>query len=355
MVKSATTTPIMTPQQLIAQHPLSDAAKQTVINARQAIANILDDKDNRLLVVVGPCSIHDPFSALDYAKRLKTCIQKYKETLCIVMRTYFEKPRTQVGWKGFINDPDLNMQYNIPKGLSLARSLLCTINELGVPAGTELLNPLTTPYLMDLLSWSVIGARTVESQLHRELASSLPTPVGFKNSTSGNRLVAMDAMMVAANPHHFLGTDLTGDINTVSSSGNRHTHIILRGSQTQPNYTCDVFDETQLTLISHGLNPKIMIDCSHGNSQKNPDKQSAIVAHLANRIENNTQSPFGIMLESYLVSGKQALSNNTALTYGQSVTDPCISWEATEKALDQLSRAVTASRKKHATLLGNRS
>lgn len=341
---SEQSTIVSTPEQLRNTLRITKAATSTVHSARSDLYDILNGNDKRLVVIIGPCSIHDADAAIEYATRLQTQIHQYRSTLCIIMRTYMEKPRTIMGWKGLINDPDLNAQFDMQKGLSIARSLLIEINSLGVPTGSEILNPLTVPYLVDLLSWSVVGARTAESQVHRELASNLPMAVGIKNSTSGNIAVAMDGIQAANHPHYFLGTNSAGQLSVIQSPGNPYCHIVLRGSHAQPNFDTMTFSETLNTLKSRGLCEQIMIDCSHGNSQKEPANQMQVIEKLSQRIATNQCAPFGVMIESNLVSGKQHLSRANKLTYGQSITDACIGWEETTTALAQLHDAMIRAR-----------
>lgn len=332
--------PLITPANLIDTLPLTAKAAQTVAQTRLILKNILNGKDDRLAVVIGPCSIHDPTSAYEYAEKLRGQIEKHQDSLCIIMRTYFEKARTAVGWKGLINDPDLNETFELNKGLKITRSLLIAINELAVPVGAEIINPLTVPYFSDLLSWSVIGARTTESQLHRELASHLPMPVGFKNNTNGDIQVAIDAVQTAQQPHHFLHADQAGKIAIMRSTGNPYCHIVLRGSNLQANYDNDTIDQTITSLNRLDLMNRVMVDCSHGNSQKNPAQQIIALRQLIARIASGDTRIFGIMSESYLLAGKQTWIPNQPLQYGQSITDACIGWSDTEMILDELSQAM---------------
>lgn len=321
----------MTPRQLKMQFPLTEKTAHMIDQARQSIAAILQKKSNKLLVVVGPCSIHDPKAAQEYAEKLKVEIEKYRETLCIIMRTYVEKSRTLFGWKGFIQDPDLNNQHNMTKGLMMSRSLLISINDSGVPCAAEILNPLTAFYYFDLLSWAGIGARTAESQIHREFASFLPMPVGFKNNTNGNVQVAIDSMQVAKKSHDFFSINEDGQIIQQHSLGNPHVHVILRGSQQSPNYDFAISEQAFFPL---------MIDCSHGNSQKDPQKQMRVVEIVCEYIRNGNRNIMGIMLESHLLSGKQVYHPHQPLTYGKSVTDACMGWKETEEALAKIHEAV---------------
>lgn len=331
---------LITPEELHNALPIMQNCIDTVTRTREQFKAILNGDDARLVVIVGPCSIHDSKSAYEYAEKLQKKISRYQNTLCIIMRTYFEKARTTVGWKGMIYDPDLNHSFSIAKGLYQARSLLLEINSLGVPTGTEILNPLTAPYFSDLMSWAVIGARTAESQIHRELASHLAMPVGFKNGTNGDVRVAIDGIQAARQPHYFLSPDLSGKIEITHSTGNAYGHVVLRGSQHQPNYDTQTVQQTVTALNDLDLIPRIMIDCSHGNSQKNHTQQLPVLQALLQRIENGDDAIFGIMLESHLIAGKQPWIPNQSLRYGQSITDACIGWEETESALEQLHEAI---------------
>ena len=329
------------PKQLKEEFFLEEAAAQFVLSSRQTIQRIMEGEDSRLLVIVGPCSIHDPEGALDYARRLKLLADEYSKTLFVVMRVYFEKPRTTLGWKGFIHDPDLNGNIDIDKGLRLGRKLLLDINALGVPVATEFLEPLIPPYLADCVSWAAIGARTTESQIHREMASGLPMPVGFKNGTSGNIQIALDAIYAASHPHHFLGINSEGFAAMLKTSGNPYTHIVLRGSLNQgPNYQKPIVNQTLEGLSRLGLRPQVMIDCSHGNSEKNYLKQVEVIQGLSGRIPTE-KAIMGLMIESYLKPGCQPLSET--LEYGVSITDPCIGWEDTVKSLGSVAKKLSES------------
>ena len=307
-------------------------------HARNTIHNILTGDDTRILVIVGPCSIHDPDAAREYAERLKKFGDELAEDLFIVMRVYFEKPRTTVGWKGLINDPDLNDTFQINKGLHLARSLLHDLGEMGVPCGTEYLDLISPQYLADLISWGAIGARTTESQTHRELASGLSCPVGFKNATDGDIQVAIDAIGSASQPHHFLSVTKGGHSAIFKTAGNTDCHIILRGGK-HPNYDMFSTEDAAGLLNKAGLPPRIMIDASHANSRKIPAKQVHVAHDVATQIARGSQDIFGIMLESHLVEGRQNVVEGEPLTYGQSITDACISWEDTEAVLHDLAGA----------------
>lgn len=325
--------PLITPTELKAQLPLSPPASEHVVAGRRAIRDILERRDPRMLVVVGPCSIHDERAALEYAGRLARLHRDLSDRLCIVMRTYFEKPRTTIGWKGLINDPQLDGSYDLPGGLTLARKILLAVAELGLPTATEVLDPIVPQYISDVLSWASIGARTTESQTHRELASGLSMVVGFKNGTDGNLQIAINALLSARRPHHFLGIDQSGQTCVVETKGNPWGHIILRGG-TQPNYDRVSVAETQETLAKAGLPALIMVDCSHANCHKRHELQEAVFKDvLQQRIEGN-DALIGAMLESHLEEGNQALGNGTtALRYGVSITDPCLNWETTERLL----------------------
>ena len=336
--------PLVSPGLLLDEIPLSENAAIVVANTRASIESILNREDDRLLVVVGPCSIHDPVAAIDYAKKLKTCIDQYKEELCIVMRVYFEKPRTTVGWKGIINDPKLDNSFDINQGLRTARQLLLEINDLGVPTGSEFLDTIIPQYISDLTAWAAIGARTTESQIHRELASGLSMPVGFKNGTMGNIDIAVDAICAAKESHHFLGVSKQGIAAIVSTQGNPDCHIILRGSKTGTNYDADSIRQTQKLLESRKLPARIMVDCSHGNSHKDHKKQSEALSALCEQKRNNDQAIFGLMIESNLVAGNQKMIPNEPLVYGQSITDACVDWEETQSLLERLSNTIKSTR-----------
>ena len=324
---------LVTPEILKQQHPLTDQAAKTVINSRKTIQNILDGHDKRLLVIAGPCSIHDIESAKEYASKLKEIHDKLSDKLFIVIRTYFEKPRTNVGWKGLINDPQLDGSNDMNSGLSKARELLSWIAELGLPSATEALDPVTPQYIADLISWSAIGARTTESQTHREMASGLSMPVGFKNSTDGSLTAAINAIISAQSPHTFIGIDNSGNTALLHTNGNPYSHIILRGGK-QPNYDKDSVAQCINDLELANIAPRIIIDCSHGNSSKDFNKQPGVARDVMQQVKSGNQTIKGIMLESNLVEGNQKLSKE--LTYGQSITDSCIGWETTETLLNNL-------------------
>ena len=331
------------PSHVLREFPESERASETVFAARRAIHGILTGEDVRLLVVIGPCSIHDPAAARDYAKRLAAERIRLADTLEIVMRVYFEKPRTSVGWKGLINDPDLDGSFQINKGLRIARELLLDINEVGMPIGTEFLDMITPQYIADLVSWGAIGARTTESQVHRELASGLSCPVGFKNGTDGNLKIAFDAIKAASQPHHFLSVTKAGHSAIVSTRGNEDCHVILRGG-TRPNYDRASIHSACELATKVGLDCRLMVDASHGNSEKDYRKQTAVVADIADQIADGERRIFGTMIESHLVEGQQQLGDGKGLTYGQSVTDACLGWGDTIAALDRLAEAVSQRR-----------
>jgi 3-deoxy-7-phosphoheptulonate synthase len=329
------------PYELINKLPIDNEISRLVYGTRQEISQILHQKDDRLLVVVGPCSIHDPNSALEYAKKLIEQNINYKEELLIVMRVYFEKPRTTVGWKGLINDPDLNETYNIGKGVEMARKLLIDLAKLNLPAGTEFLDPISPQYITDIISWGAIGARTAESQIHRELASGLSCPVGIKNGTDGNLKAAIDGIQAANHSHVFLGATKEADIAMLKTAGNNDSHIILRGGK-EPNFDADSVASTLSALKEAEINESIMIDASHGNSQKQFKKQVSVIDSISQQIESGNKNISGVMIESHLVEGNQKISDS--LTYGQSITDACIGWDDTVTCLEKLSNAVKKRR-----------
>ncbi len=334
---------VITPEQLREELPLTPVAAQTTTGGRAAITGILHDRDDRLLVVVGPCSIHDPDAAREYANRLAAVRRELNETLHVVMRVYFEKPRTTVGWKGLINDPDLDGSFAINKGLRLARKLLIDINEIGVPAATEYLDLVTPQYIADLVSWGAIGARTTESQVHRELASGVSCPMGFKNGTDGTLKVAIDAVRSAAQPHHFLSLTKQGRSAIFSTTGNRDCHIILRGGK-QPNYDAASVAEAATALRNAGLPPKIMIDFSHANSRKEYDRQLNVGDAVAQQIAAGNTAIMGVMIESHLVEGRQDVIPGEPLIFGKSITDACLGWDQTVSLLRRLADAVVQRR-----------
>ena len=335
---------LRTPEEVIREFPRTDAATKTVLTSRHALHNILHGADDRLAVVVGPCSIHDPRAAIDYATRLATLREKLSGTLEIIMRVYFEKPRTTVGWKGLINDPNLDGSFDIDNGLRLARSLLLEVNKLGLPAGSEFLDMTTPQYFADLVSWGAIGARTTESQLHREHASGLSCPVGFKNGTDGNVRIALDAVKSASQPHHFLAVTKSGHTAIAATTGNDDCHIILRGGKV-PNFGAESVDAACAEAEKSGIRPAVMIDASHANSSKNPENQPLVLADVGAQIAAGDRRIIGVMLESNLVAGRQDLTPGKELTYGQSITDGCIDWETTVNTLEKLAQAVEERRR----------
>ena len=337
--------PLTPPAHLISLLPCDEPISQTVSDARLALHRILHGSDDRLAVVIGPCSIHDPVAAMDYAKRLRPLREQFGDALEIIMRVYFEKPRTTVGWKGLINDPDLDGSFNINKGLRLARGLLRDINALGLPAGVEFLDVISPQYIADLVAWGAIGARTTESQVHRELASGLSCPVGFKNGTGGDIKIAADAVGAASNPHHFLSVTKEGGTAIVSTAGNPDCHVILRGGKA-PNFDAASVQATSEVLDKAGIAARLMIDASHANSGKKPENQPAVVADIAGQVAAGEQRIVGVMVESHLVAGRQELVEGQPLAYGQSITDGCIGWDDSVTLLAQLAEAVRARRAK---------
>jgi 3-deoxy-7-phosphoheptulonate synthase len=335
---------VILPTALHAEFPATDTSRRTTFEARNAVHDVLHGKDDRLVVIVGPCSIHDIEAALDYARRLKKLIERYHDRLLIIMRVYFEKPRTTVGWKGLINDPDLNGSFHINRGLQLARSLLLTLTDMGVPAATEFLDLITPQYITDLISWGAIGARTTESQVHRELASGLSCPVGFKNSTDGGLKNAMDAIRAASQPHHFLSMTMDGRSAIFSTTGNEDCHIILRGG-TRPNYEHESIRQAVEKLEKVKLAPNVMVDCSHANSMKKYERQLDVAKDVARQISAGNEHIIGLMLESHLNEGRQDVIAGQPLQYGISITDACIGWKDTEQVLGMLADAVTERRK----------
>ncbi|MDH3634804.1 MAG: 3-deoxy-7-phosphoheptulonate synthase [Gammaproteobacteria bacterium] len=336
---------IQTPEALMQDLPLSELAANTVTTTRQQIYDVLDGKDDRLVVIIGPCSIHDTKAAHEYADRLSKLMEELNNELIIVMRVYFEKPRTTVGWKGLINDPDLDGSFHINKGVRKARELLLSLAEKGVPAGHEYLDLISPQYISDLVSWGAIGARTTESQGHRELASGLSCPVGFKNGTDGGVQVAIDAMRAAQGSHHFISITLQGHSAIFTTAGNEYSHVILRGGSDRPNYDRVSVAAVTEKLESSGLNPRLMIDTSHANSQKQFHKQIEVCRDIIHQIKTGQDNIFGLMIESHLFEGRQDFKAGAKLTYGQSITDACIGWEDSEMLLHELAEAVKAKRK----------
>lgn len=333
-LKIKSITPIIAPTDLRQVFPLNEGGSEFITSSREQIKSILHGRDKRLMIVVGPCSIHDTKGAVDYAERLSALAAELSDQLFIIMRVYFEKPRTTVGWKGLINDPDMDSSHKISKGLGVARGLLCKMTELRLPVANEMLDPITPEYLADMICWGAIGARTTESQTHRELASGLSFPIGFKNGTDGNLQIAMDAMVAALHSHSFLGINREGLTSIVQTTGNPDVHIVLRGSGKKPNYHPEDIARTEEMLEKGGLFPTIMVDCSHGNSEKNHEKQPAVLDAVITQIENGNRSISGVMIESYLEGGNQSISaDRSKLKYGVSITDKCIDWVTTERIL----------------------
>ncbi len=334
---------LVTPEQLKRALPVSGRVHDMVASSRKVIQDILDRKDHRVFVVVGPCSIHDPVAAMDYARRLKTLADELSDTLYIVMRVYFEKPRTTVGWKGLINDPHLDDSFKIEEGLHIGRQLLLEILDLGLPTSTEALDPISPQYLQDLISWSAIGARTTESQTHREMASGLSSPVGFKNGTDGGLTVATNALNSVAKPHRFLGINSEGQVSVFTTRGNRYGHIVLRGGSGGPNYDSVHIRLCEQALEKAGVPLNIMVDCSHANSSKQPELQPLVVDNVANQIIEGNTSIVGLMIESHIHAGNQSIpANLEELAYGVSVTDGCIDWESTQQCLRDMRNKIKA-------------
>ncbi|OBZ89735.1 putative phospho-2-dehydro-3-deoxyheptonate aldolase [Choanephora cucurbitarum] len=337
---------LLTPDYVKEEFPLSEVSKKTVTEARKEISDIIHGKDDRLFLIVGPCSIHDTMAAKEYARLLLEAKEKYKNELVIIMRAYFEKPRTTVGWKGLINDPDIDGSFDINKGLRIGRGLLNEITNMGMPVSVELLDTISPQYMADLISWGAIGARTTESQLHRELASGVSFPVGFKNGTDGNLKVAIDGIGAAAAPHHFLGLTSAGVVSITHTTGNPDCHVILRGSNKGPNFDAEYVQETKQMLQKEGLSPAIMIDCSHGNSNKDHKNQPKVAQVIADQVASGEHALVGVMIESHLNEGKQSVPEDgaCALKYGVSITDACIHWKDTLSVFDSLAQAVNKRR-----------
>lgn len=335
---------LLSPEQLLAEFPLSETASETVFNARRGIQDILNGKDDRLFVIAGPCSIHDPKAAIEYAGKLAEQATALQDDLLIIMRVYFEKPRTTVGWKGLINDPFLDDSFQINEGLRAARSLLLELANKGIPAGTEYLDLISPQYVADLISWGAIGARTTESQCHRELASGLSCPVGFKNGTTGDVQIAIDAIGSASHPHHFLSVTKQGHSAIFQTAGNPDCHIILRGGHKHTNYDPENVHDVSEKLENAGLPQNIVIDCSHANSGKNPDRQVVVCRDVAYQVASGEKNIKGIMLESHLVAGTQKVVPGQELTYGQSITDACMDWDNTAALLSDLADSVKTRR-----------
>ena len=332
---------LITPNNVISEYPLTDEISKLVYGTRNEASQILHGKDDRVLVVCGPCSIHDPVSAMEYAQLLKGARDSLSADLLIIMRVYFEKPRTTVGWKGLINDPDINESYDANKGLMLARKILRDITAIGLPIGTEFLDPISPQYVADLVSWGAIGARTAESQSHRELASGLSCPIGIKNGTTGALKPAIDGIQAANHPHVFFSNTKDGRVSIYKTSGNSDAHIILRGGK-EPNFNQDAIQQTLTALTEADVNDSIMVDASHGNSQKQFKKQIDVVENIAEQISGGNNSLRGLMLESHLVEGNQSITDN--LVYGQSITDACMNWDDTLNCLQLISKAVQKRR-----------
>ncbi len=329
---------LVSPDQLKAQLPMSDSVHAVVTQGRQTVKDILDGKDQRIMVVVGPCSIHDTEAALDYARRLKVLADQVSDSLFIIMRVYFEKPRTTVGWKGLINDPYLDDSFKIQEGLHIGRKLLLDIAEIGLPTATEALDPISPQYMQDLITWSAVGARTTESQTHREMSSGLSSPVGFKNGTDGGLEVAINAIQSAANPHRFLGINTEGQVSIIHTRGNGYGHAILRGGNDKPNYDSVSVAVCEQALAKAKLPANITIDCSHANSNKKHELQPLVMDNIANQIAEGNRSIVGIMVESNIAAGNQKMSDDMA--YGVSITDACIDWQTTEDTLKSMQQKI---------------
>ena len=336
--------PLIPPAILMEEIHPGDEAIARVAEARKQISDIVHGHDDRLVLVVGPCSIHDPDAALEYANRLKGLSDQVRDDLFIVMRTYFEKPRTTVGWKGLINDPNLDGSFDINHGLRIARGLLSSLAELDLPSGTEFLDPISPQFVADLVSWGAIGARTTESQVHRELASGLSMPVGFKNGTRGTIIIAVEAVRAARHPHHFLSVTKQGLSAIVETRGNLDCHVILRGGTGKPNYHSEDIARTVEMLEAAGLEGRVMVDCSHANSGKDPEKQAAVAIEIGKQVAEGSTGIFGVMLESFLVGGRQDNGPGVELTYGQSITDACMGWEVTAPVIESLADSVRSRR-----------
>ncbi|MCL2021962.1 MAG: 3-deoxy-7-phosphoheptulonate synthase [Betaproteobacteria bacterium] len=333
-----------TPRELHRKLPITEAARQTVSLGRKTLGAILDRKDPRIFAIVGPCSIHDPKAGLEYARRLKRLADEVVNEIFIIMRVYFEKPRTTVGWKGYINDPFMDDSFRVDVGMEKARDFLLQVNDMGLPTGTEALDPNSPQYLGDLISWSAIGARTTESQTHREMSSGLSTPVGFKNGTSGDLAVAVNAILSASRPHAFLGVDAAGRVAIVRTTGNRHGHMVLRGGDGQPNYDTVSIALAEEALARANLPANLVVDCSHANSHKKPEMQPLVLADVVNQICAGNRSIIGLMIESHLEAGNQPIPDDLAqLKYGLSVTDACVDWVTTEKMLREAAQKLSTA------------
>lgn len=336
--------PLISPAILMEQNPLTEVASETVAAGRRQLRDIIEGRDDRLVVVVGPCSIHNPEAAREYARRLTARARALQDTLLVIMRVYFEKPRTTVGWKGLINDPHLDNSFAINEGLTIARQLLLDLAKMGLPVGSEFLDTIMPQFIADLISWGAVGARTTESQVHRELASGLSMPVGFKNGTSGDVQVAIDAVEAARHVHQFLSVTKQGISAIVGTTGNDCCHVILRGSTAGGNYDQSSVEDVASRLARASLPHRLMVDCSHGNSEKDHRRQPLVAAEVARQVREGSGSIFGVMLESHLLEGRQSLEAGQPLTYGQSITDACISWETTVEVLEELAEAAAARR-----------
>ena len=333
---------LITPEQLKARLPVTEDVREAVNGYRETVRNIVDRKDPRLLVVVGPCSIHDVEAAKEYAQRLKGLSDDVADQLFVVMRAYFEKPRSTIGWKGLINDPHLDDSFKVAEGLHIGRQLLLELSQMGLPLATEALDPITPQYMQDLISWSAIGARTTESQTHREMASGLSCPVGFKNGTDGSLGVAINALESVASPHRFLGISPTGQVSVIQTKGNAHGHVVLRGGSSGPNYSPEHIQACEAALEKLGLTQSIMVDCSHANSNKDHRQQSNVVNSVSQQIAAGNRSITGLMIESNLHEGNQSISNPDGLSYGVSITDACINWDETDSLLRQLAKQLAS-------------
>ena len=333
---------LITPEQLKARLPVSEDVREAVNGYRETVRNIVDRKDPRLLVVVGPCSIHDVDAAKEYAQRLKRLSDDIADHVFVVMRAYFEKPRSTVGWKGLINDPHLDDSFKVAEGLYIGRQLLLELSQMGLPLATEALDPITPQYMQDLISWSAIGARTTESQTHREMASGLSCPVGFKNGTDGSLGVAINALESVASPHRFLGISPTGQVSVIQTKGNAHGHVVLRGGSSGPNYSPEHIQACEAALEKLGLTQSIMVDCSHANSNKDHRQQRNVVNSVSQQIAAGNRSITGLMIESHLHEGNQSISNPDGLSYGVSITDACINWDETDSLLRQLAEQLAS-------------
>ena len=333
---------LITPEQLKARLPVSEDVREAVNGYRETVRNIVDRKDPRLLVVVGPCSIHDVEAAKEYAQRLKRLSDDIADQVFVVMRAYFEKPRSTIGWKGLINDPHLDDSFKVAEGLHIGRQLLLELSQMGLPLATEALDPITPQYMQDLISWSAIGARTTESQTHREMASGLSCPVGFKNGTDGSLGVAINALESVASPHRFLGISPTGQVSVIQTKGNAHGHVVLRGGSSGPNYSPEHIQACEAALEKLGLTQSIMVDCSHANSNKDHRQQRNVVNSVSQQIAAGNRSITGLMIESHLHEGNQSISNPDGLSYGVSITDACINWDETDSLLRQLAEQLAS-------------